>query len=564
MERRFTSTDFITTNITHWDGGQGFGLIKTVNNKWFFECDDMVVRGSLVANKLKLKELEVERAYATGGHMLITDGADVDAVYYRMPTAEELETANIANNGNYGTLDANTYYYFITFKDSTEKDDSNAYVALDATPNATTSTSGEGSSIEEDTLDAENYCPFINGDVLLCQTASGKSAKKYYCLVTYSTNKYAVVKANDFRNNIIYQYNELGEIVNVDTRFLVESGDTLIRVTNILYKNGIYEYKNRRRFIDIDGTRNQITMYDNLGDPNLFAGTPTEFNTYDDINIITGIGPNGALRLRMGELSDLNIPGLTGYGLYGDNVYLKGRLIVKTDDYEEIVGANRGSWVFGNLNKYYINDLVTYNGSVYRCIVEHQNTISSSAIPGVSDFWEIWVQKGTDGTPGSNFSYVDIVGDQVFIYNSGSGTYDKTMIPLTCTAFNVDYDSLINIKFEWVISGAIIYSHTYLKSEVTAGSISDSKNIYVTGINEGVDWSSLWNGDSSLTVSCRVYINDSTDYNSDVFSVYKVQNGADGETPLTGYITNDAISLSADANNNVISYSYANGYFNIC
>ena len=210
LERRLTSTDFITTNITHWDGGQGFGLIKTVNNKWFFECDDMVVRGSLVANKLKLKELEVERAYATGGHMLITDGADVDAVYYRLPTAEELETANVVNNGNYGTLDANTYYYFITFKDSTEKDDSNAYVALDATPNATTSKSGEGSSLEEDTLDAENYCPFINGDVLLCQTASGKSAKKYYCLVTYSTNKYAVVKADDFSPVFIFD----GSIVN--------------------------------------------------------------------------------------------------------------------------------------------------------------------------------------------------------------------------------------------------------------------------------------------------------------------------------------------------------------
>lgn len=84
---------------------------------------------------------------------------------------------------------------------------------MDTTPNAETSTSGQGSSIEEDTLDAENYCPFINGDVLLCQTASGKSAKKYYCLVTYSTNKYAVVKANDFRNNIIYQYNELGEML---------------------------------------------------------------------------------------------------------------------------------------------------------------------------------------------------------------------------------------------------------------------------------------------------------------------------------------------------------------
>lgn len=539
LERRLTSTDFITTNITHWDGGQGFGLIKTVNNKWFFECDDMVVRGSLVANKLKLKELEVERAYATGGHMLITDGADVDAVYYRLPTDDELVTANSINNGNYGTLDANTYYYFITFKDSTEKDDSNAYVSLDATPNAVTSKSGEGSSIEEDTLDAENYCPFINGDVLLCQTASGKSAKKYYCLVTYSTNKYAVVKADDFRNNIIYQYNELGEIVDVDTRFLVESGDTLIRVTNILYENGVYKYKNRRRFIDIDGTRNQITMYDNLGNPNLFSGTP------DDVNIITGIGPNGSLRLRMGELSDLNIPGLTGYGLYGDNVYLKGRLIVKTDDYEEIVGANRGSWVLGNTNKYYINDLVTYNGSVYRCIVEHQNTISSIAIPGVSDFWEIWIQKGTDGTPGSDFSYVDIVGEQVFIYNSESSTYDKSMIPLTCTAFNVDYDSLVNIKFEWIVSETLIYSYTYLKSEVVAGSISDSKNIYITGINEGINWTSLWNGNSLLTVSCRVYINDSTDYNSDVFSLYKVQNGADGQDAFTVILSNESMTVPA-------------------
>lgn len=37
LERRF-ATDFVPTNITHWDGGQGFGLIKTVNNKWFFEC----------------------------------------------------------------------------------------------------------------------------------------------------------------------------------------------------------------------------------------------------------------------------------------------------------------------------------------------------------------------------------------------------------------------------------------------------------------------------------------------------------------------------------------------
>ena len=50
---------------------------------------------------------------------------------------------------------------------------------------------------------------------------------------------------------------------------------------------------------------------------------------YDDIEIITGIGQNGSLRLRMGELSDLGINGINGYGLYCDNVLLKGKIIVK-------------------------------------------------------------------------------------------------------------------------------------------------------------------------------------------------------------------------------------------
>ena len=65
-------------------------------------------------------------------------------------------------------------------------------------------------------------------------------------------------------------------------------------------------------------------MYDNLGNPNLFSGAPNADGFYDDIEIITGIGQNGSLRLRMGELSDLGINGITGYGLYCDNVLLKG------------------------------------------------------------------------------------------------------------------------------------------------------------------------------------------------------------------------------------------------
>ena len=410
-DKKIVSTDYTTTNITHWDGGKGFGLTHGSDNKWFFEVDDLLVRGSIVANKMILKELEVERAYATGGHMLVTDGAVVNSYSYRLPTAEEIQTANVTYNGDYGTLDAVSYYYFVTFKETTEKDDEDSYVSLPTNP-ATGSSNADTNNIEKDTLDVDKNCPFIAGDVLLCQTASGLTAKKYYCLVSYSTNKYIAIKSNNFRNNAIYQRDTEGNPISIVKDFSIETNDSLIRITNILVDNqSIYKHKERRRFIDIDGTRNQITMYDNLGNPNLFTEELNQSGFYDEINIITGIGPSGSLKLRMGELSDLGILGLTGYGLYADNVYLKGKLIVKNDDIETELGANRGLWVLNNTNTYYINDIISYNGSAYRCVVKHTNTAESNAIPGISSFWEIWIQKGNDGVAGTSFRYVDISGE---------------------------------------------------------------------------------------------------------------------------------------------------------
>lgn len=576
-DSKIVSTDYTSTNITHWDGGKGFGLTRGNDGKWFFEADDVLVRGSLIANKMILKELEVERAYATGGHMLITDGANINSHVYRKPTEYEWKYANtvgeftistttvdggtITNTytglgGNYGTLDANTFYYFITFKESTEKDDNNSYVSLPSDVNPIATTTDNSSSIEQDTLDVDKNCPFICGDVLLCQTTSGLTAKKYYCLVSYSTNKYAVVKETDLRNNNIYQRDNEGNIVDIYKDFGIETGDTLIRVTNILAKNGQYLYPERRRFIDVDGTRNQITMYDNMGKPDSFSGSLIDGKYYSDVNLITGITQDngaggteqGALRLRMGRLDDLGIQGLGGYGLYADNVYLKGKLIVKNGDIEEFVGANRGTWVLNNLNSYYVNDLVTYNGSVYRCTTNHTNTLESSAIPGISSFWEIWVQKGSDGVAGTSFKYVDISGEQVFVYDQELNSFDKQNIPLTCTAFNIDYTNLINIKFEWKIGDTIIYSKTYLKSDVLSGTISDSINVYPRDINESINWDNFWSTNKSISIKCLVYINNSGTYDSDVFSLYKVENGKDGINGNDAYtiiLSNESMSIPA-------------------
>ena len=566
-DKKMVSTDFNTINMTHWDGGRGFGLTRGSDSKWNLEIDNLIVRDSLVANKMVLKSLEVERAYATGGHMLVTDGAVVNAYYYRKPTAEEIQTANITYNGDYGTLDPNAYYYFVTFKESTEKDDNDAYVSLPTTP-ALPSGNDLTDNIEKDTLDVEKNCPFIAGDVLLCQTASGLTAKKYYAYVSYSTNKYIAIKSNHLRNNVIYQRDNEGNPVSVFKDFAIEANDSLIRITNLLTDNhGVYKNKNRRRFIDIDGTRNQITMYDNLGNPNLFSGTPNSNGFYDDIEIITGIGQNGSLRLRMGELSDLGIVGLTGYGLYADNVYLKGRLIVKDPSGEYPIGANKGTWTPGNTNTYYVNDIISYNGSAYRCTVQHTNTAELQAVPGVSDFWEIFVEKGSDGVVDQDFTSVEVIGEQIFIYDKINQTYNKSSIPLTATLKGIKPENITEAKFQWKINDVVIYETIYNDEQITENRIVNSVNIYPSGSHEDKDWSTIWQSNKSLSIYCYVYLNQSlTESYFDVISISKLSDGLDGVDGIDGvdgsnsvsaFLTNDSHSIPTDSNGNNPNFSGA-------
>ena len=58
-------------------------------------------------------------------------------------------------------------------------------------------------------------------------------------------------------NEIFYQYDTNGDPISVIKEYLIEKGDELVRITNIsVDSEGKYKYDTRRRFIDIDGTRN--------------------------------------------------------------------------------------------------------------------------------------------------------------------------------------------------------------------------------------------------------------------------------------------------------------------
>lgn len=484
--------------------------------------------------------------------MVVTDGSIVDTMYLRKPTTEELNTANVVNNGNFGTLDSESYYYFVTFKNSKDKDDENAYVSLDSTP---FEKSISGSSVQDDVLNTDSVCPFIYGDVLLCQNVLGINAKRYYCKVSYSTNNYIAIKESDFRNNKVYQYDTNGDPISISKEYLIEKGDELVRITNIsVDSEGKYKYDLRRRFIDIDGTRNQITMYDKMGDANLFSSdnlvtTNNGFKYYPNINVITGIkdrDKQGALKLRIGKLDDLGIQDLTGYGLYADNVYLKGKLIIKNDDIETFVGANRGTWLSDNTDTYYINDLVTFGGSVYRCVTKHTNTTESKAIPGISNFWEIFVKKGDDGIAGNLFRYVELSGEQVFVFNNDTQSFEKSLIPLTCTAFNVDYKNLTSLRFDWKIGESLIYSKTYKSSELSSTTIADSLDIYAQGTNNGINWDNYWNGNKTLTVRCLLFVDSSETYDSDTFSLYKIYSATPNYTWIRYSQNSDGVPMQND------------------
>lgn len=108
---------------------------------------------------------------------------------------------------------------------------------------------------------------------------------------------------------------------------------------------------------------------------------------------------------------------LSGYGLYGQNVYLKGRLAVQSGSTSVRVPADKGAWTAGT---YYYYDRVSYNGSLWLCVAQPSTTAAPS---DGSPAWEKQVDKGTDGK--------GISDTQVRYQVSSSGTVVPTGTWLT-------------------------------------------------------------------------------------------------------------------------------------
>lgn len=540
------SDDFQSRNITSWDGGQGYALKKTSIGTWFLEVDDLVVRNSISAEVLNLKELVVDRTYATGGHMMVTDGAVVSKVeYYTNITEEDKSKIKhpLKESEINGTLQIGESYYFVYFNDQ-DKD------------------------VDEETgeseYDAGAFCPFIKGDILLCQSFTGLKTKKYYAIVSYSDNYRVAINYKDFYGSYIIVDADRPS-TDFDSLNSIDVKDELVRVGNEDPKR-----VSRQKVIDIDGTRNWITMYDNLNSLK-YAKTESGDFVYDEEGRkIATDGPltYENLKLRIGNLAGLPdhakggtnvLPDDVGYGLFADNVYLKGKMVLwRVEDgveYSEYLGINRGKW--NAKDKYYVGDKVTHNGSYYYCsnVLEEGYNIGLNP-EDYTDFWILLVARGADGIPGQSVTYVNITGLSYFKVDSENNS-DPISITLTANLYNVDIDSLLkSIRYQWVCNNTIVKDVTFgdkfeenLKSSLDIPYKGTTSNT-VGDIEKETNWTNIWNKANYNTFICNIFIN-GTQIAVDQFTIYKIKDGQigqDGKPGLTIIASNEAIVMPSDYN----------------
>lgn len=540
------SDDFQSRNITSWDGGQGYALKKTSIGTWFLEVDDLVVRNSISAEVLNLKELVVDRTYATGGHMMVTDGAVVSKVeYYTNITEEDKSKIKhpLKESEINGTLQIGESYYFVYFNDQ-DKD------------------------VDEETgeseYDAGAFCPFIKGDILLCQSFTGLKTKKYYAIVSYSDNYRVAINYKDFYGSYIIVDADRPS-TDFDSLNSIDVKDELVRVGNEDPKR-----VSRQKVIDIDGTRNWITMYDNLNSLK-YAKTESGDFVYDEEGRkIATDGPltYENLKLRIGNLAGLPdhakggtnvLPDDVGYGLFADNVYLKGKMVLwRVEDgveYSEYLGINRGKW--NAKDKYYVGDKVTHNGSYYYCsnVLEEGYNIGLNP-EDYTDFWILLVARGADGIPGQSVTYVNITGLSYFKVDSENNS-DPISITLTANLYNVDIDSLLkSIRYQWVCNNTIVKDVTFgdkfeenLKSSLDIPYKGTTSNT-VGDIEKETNWTNIWSNANYNTFICNIFIN-GTQIAVDQFTIYKIKDGQigqDGKPGLTIIASNEAIVMPSDYN----------------
>lgn len=265
-------------------GGQGVRIYQDGNGEWNIESDTLTVRGTL-----RVYELLIDRLRAVGGQVAVSKANGkvkaveiVDYINGAEEQSEEVVEEIVGGDG------------IATYK--------KALSAGDIEPEP----------VEEEPVEVETYykmsfedeCPFVMGDLIRCQKFTGKSLKHYWVKVVTVVRGYAYVSTSDE-----------GLYSGVPA-----AGDEVVLCGNVT-----------------DTTRQAAILISAAQEA---TGQPI-------VSVLSGINSrsfSGCLRTRLGYLGDIrdnDLGGqLSGYGLYGENVFLKGTFLLKNGNTYVEVGKS--------------------------------------------------------------------------------------------------------------------------------------------------------------------------------------------------------------------------------
>ena len=266
--------------------GQGVRIYQDGNGEWNIESDTLTVRGTL-----RVYELLIDRLRAVGGQVVVIKANGkvkaVEVVDYINGAEEQPEEVVEEIVGGDGIA---------TYKKALSAG------AGDIEPEP----------VEEEPVEVETYykmsfedeCPFVMGDLIRCQKFTGNSLKHYWVEVVNVARGYAYVSTSD---------------------------------------DGLYS--------GVPAAGDEVVLCGNTSDTTrqaaILISAAQEATGQPIVSVLSGINSRsfeGCLRTRLGYLGDIrdnDLGGqLQGYGLYGENVYLKGTFLLKNGNTYMEVGKS--------------------------------------------------------------------------------------------------------------------------------------------------------------------------------------------------------------------------------
>lgn len=246
---------------------------------------------------------------------------------------------------------------------------------------------------------------------------------------------------------------------------------------------------------------------------------------YDENNP-TAEGSLDTLKVQMGDLSTItNHPifgNLEGYGLYADNVYLTGKLIVKNDPNQpgQQLGVYRGPWNADT--NYYKYDQVTYNGSLYTS--KQIDNIGHTPQGGPDDlWWELTVSKGADGESGLAAAMIELTNDNHLIPTDSEGK-NPVYGGAFCTAYVYQGTTDLTDLFTITVSVQAPVTEDQLQF------VQNQNTVTITYISDDIDNAAI------------KFIGTAEGYPTveKTWNIAKTKSGVDGQSPTAYWIVTDS------------------------